>query len=329
MSAALLAGVLFATAAWADDGREAPAAPSGAPIRIELAPDVEVKQRPVALGDVARVSTRDAAVLRRLVALPLGQAPRAGDGVRLERNGLMRWIRARTGIDTRRIEWSGSSACDIRLAERDLPGEAVARQATEALRSALSQGGARVEVSVSRMPRDTRVPAGELELRARPVPKDAILSKRVSVWVDVWVDGRFARTVPVGFEVSVFGRAYVATQRQPAGEILEPSKLAVQEVEWSGRNALPIAATAMRNMRLRRPLEAGDAVTRAQVEPAPLVARGDWVTLRASQGLVVLESRVEALQDGLSGQTVRVKLPNASSAILARVTGPRMVEMQQ
>ena len=38
---------------------------------------------------------------------------------------------------------------------------------------------------------------------------------------------------------------------------------------------------------------------------------------------------MEVLQDGMSGQRVRVKLPNASSAIFARVTGRGTVEVRE
>jgi flagella basal body P-ring formation protein FlgA len=174
------------------------------------------------------------------------------------------------------------------------------------------------------------VPAGPIDIEVRPVPRDAVLSRRLTVWVEVWVDGSFVRAVPVGFDMRVFGPAYVATEMLPVGHLLAPSSLTVREVDWSGRTALPIDSQgAVDGLRLRRPLAAGDTVTRAHVEAAPLVARGDWATLRASQGVVALESRVEVLQDGMSGQSVRVKLPHASSAILARVTGRGTVEVRE
>jgi flagella basal body P-ring formation protein FlgA len=63
------------------------------------------------------------------------------------------------------------------------------------------------------------------------------------------------------------------------------------------------------------------------VTAAPLVTHGSVATLRAKTGPIVLESRVEVLQDGTQGQTVRVKMPKATGAVLARVTGPGQVEM--
>ncbi|HVI96828.1 MAG TPA: flagellar basal body P-ring formation chaperone FlgA, partial [Anaeromyxobacter sp.] len=110
------------------------------------------------------------------------------------------------------------------------------------------------------------------------------------------------------------------------GDALEPSSVEIREVEWSGRTAPP-ARPGSTALRARRPVAAGEPLTRAQVEAAPEVARGAAATLRARRGAVELESRVEILEDGFAGQSVHVRLPGASSAIAARVTGPGTVEV--
>ena len=59
------------------------------------------------------------------------------------------------------------------------------------------------------------------------------------------------------------------------------------------------------------------------------MARGSYATLHSTQGLISLESRVEVLQDGNRGQAIRVRLPNASSSIVANVVGPGAVEVRE
>ncbi|MNV36981.1 flagellar basal body P-ring biosynthesis protein FlgA [compost metagenome] len=80
--------------------------------------------------------------------------------------------------------------------------------------------------------------------------------------------------------------------------------------------------------RLRKPLKAGEVLTRAHLESMPAVVRGNWALLQARSGDVAVESRVEVLQDGREGQLVRVKVPGAKGEVLARVTGPGQVEVQ-
>lgn len=300
-----------------------------APIRIELGAEVEVKQPRVKLGDVAKLAAADPATLQRLADLSLGQAPAAGHAFRLERERLSRWIRAQTGIGAELIEWAGPAVSDVRLSARLLSGDAIAECAIESVRARRSGTEMRIEPSVNQRPPDQAIPLGRLELRARPLPEADLLAKRLSLPVEIMVDGRLVRAVPVSLDLKAFGPAVVATQRQSAGEPLQTSAFEVREVEWSGRDLLPVQRARREALRLRRPVEPGTLLTRAHVEPAPVVAQGDWATLHVRQGLLDLERRVEVLQDGRAGERVRVKLKTAGPAILARVTGPGTVEVVQ
>lgn len=59
------------------------------------------------------------------------------------------------------------------------------------------------------------------------------------------------------------------------------------------------------------------------------VIRDDWVTLRVRSGLVVVESKVLALQTGGIGQYVRVKKTNVVGSLLAQVVGKNVVEITE
>ncbi|PCE23724.1 flagella basal body P-ring formation protein FlgA [Paraburkholderia acidicola] len=317
----------------------ASAAPLPDAVAIDLQPQVEVHDVQVTLGDVARIRARDPQLQAELIGLPLGRAPLAGERVRLRRDVLQRWIVARTDIDPQQIDWSDTAYSEIRLATQMLSGDRIVHCASDDLSAWLSRSDAQVRVDVVAVPADVPVPPGVLTLKARqrsPRASDAaLLAKRMSVWVDVLVNGALVRTVPVDFDVNARAPAYVATRELTTGSTLAPDSLAVREVELSGRAALPLRPTddagtggdTLNKLRLRRPLVAGDALSRSDVERVPVVTRGEWAMLNDSQGSLQLESRVEVLEDGLTGQTIRVRLPNASSSIAARVVGPGKLEM--
>jgi flagella basal body P-ring formation protein FlgA len=65
------------------------------------------------------------------------------------------------------------------------------------------------------------------------------------------------------------------------------------------------------------------------MESVPAVNRGDWALLRLYAGAVVVEARVEVMQDGRPGQMVRVRMPAAGGSVLAKVAAPGMLEMTQ
>jgi flagella basal body P-ring formation protein FlgA len=265
-------------------------APGHEPLRIELRPELEVNGPQVLLGDVAVLTTLDLPLLQRLMVLPLGPAPRTGTSTRLERGSLVRWIWARTGLRPEQIAWSGPDAAVVRAAVRRVTGEEIAGRARDALDHAIGALGLEASVGEPLVPNDQDVPAGEVELRARSVPRAALLSGRPSVWVDVWVDGRFARTVPVRFEVALGGTPAAGTS--------------------------PRVRTA--------PVPAAPAPVKA----SPAVTRGSTASLRSVAGRIAVESRVEVLEDGHPGEVVRVQLPGADAPVLARVVAPRAVEVE-
>lgn len=295
------------------------------PVRIELRAEVQIAGPMVRLGDVAVLDTLELPTLTRLAALPLGPAPRTGTVVRLERAPLSRWIQARAAVRPERIRWAGAEFTAVRLAESTVPGASILQTAREAITEAAERLGLRAELAAAQ-PQDVSVPAGAVELRPRSVPRAAVLSRHPSVWVDLWVEGRFVRTVPVSFDLTAYGPALVATDRRRPGDPLDRGAVEVREVPWSGGEPLPIAEVD-RPLRLRRPIEPGMTITRAHVEPAPLVRRGSFATLRASHGHVSIESKVEVLEDGRPGQTVRVRAASAEGAVLARVTGVGALEV--
>ena len=261
-------------------------AEAGPPITIALRPQARVAGPVVTLGDVAVLGASELEPLRRLVNLPLGRAPAAGESVAVQRDALAAWIRAKTGLADDAVRWSGPASTQLVAALRRVNGEEIAAAAEAALRARIH--GA--DLQLQSLPRDLEAPEGELRLRPRAI--DAIpLRSRMLVWVEVWVAERFVRAVAVPFQVM-------------AGNML-PS-------------LLDDAAAMQAPREQKLPL---------QVDTPAVVQRGQWASLRSGAGAVTLEARVEVLQDGRLGDSVRVRQPGAAGGVIARVTGPGQLEL--
>ena len=316
-------------------------------VSIELRPQVKLDQGSVRLGDIAFLTTRDLQMLRRLMALPLGPAPRPGSPALLDRDTIVRWVEARSGLQTvdsalrvqsSAIRWTGASETEIESAAQQLSGETMVSAARSALLNWLSQRSVRAEVEPVSTARDLLLPPGVPTLRVRPLANQAQPTRRMLVWVDAWVDGRFVRTTAVTFEVGAWAPVAVATTEVGRGATVDPVMLRgamqTREVDLTTvRQGTPVAAkadgdSADGRQRLRRPLRPGEVLTSAHLETTPAVMRGNWAHLQVRSGEVSVESRVEVLQDGREGQVVRVKVPGSSGEVLARVTGPGQVEVQ-
>ncbi|HSV47312.1 MAG TPA: flagella basal body P-ring formation protein FlgA [Ramlibacter sp.] len=292
-----MAAASFATAA------SHAAAPELAPgsILIELRPDALAKAEVALLGDVASIRTSDLDAIRRLVQLPIGRAPRPGEQALVSQHDLARWVRRQVALPHERLVWAGADTVRVRAAATQVRAASVETVAREALRQWLSPRTTRFHADVVSAAPEITVPAGQVELKARPLNGDEPRSRAV-VWVDVAVDGRFVRSVPVTFAVDVYREASVAPRRVEA-------------------NALPA----------QQPIQAAEPVTQAQANTRAMAAvvRGDWVQVTYRAGAVELEGRAQALQEGQLGQLVQVKTAGAAGSIAARVVDAGRVEAVQ
>lgn len=299
--------------------------------RINLPGHVQVGQSDVRLGDVASLASRDPVLLRRLMDLPLGRAPRAGQSFVLERDVLARWIRSHAGLEGEQITWQGAAFTDISLRSREIPGEDIVASAAKALRQQLGSQlpvGTRIELQPVAVPRDLAVADELVELTPRPMGAP-VPAPRMTVWVDIGAAAKVQRSVAVVFEVAVYGPVVVAARDIPAGASLLAADVQVREQNMAS------AAVSQKNpardfpdgQRLRRPIRAGETLTAAHTEAIPDVVRGSWALLESRQAGLNVQSRAEVLQDGRAGQMIQVKPVNATASLLVRVAGPGRVEM--
>lgn len=286
----------------------------------------------VTLGDVADVSGAAEGQVRKLRHLPLGRIAGASAPVRLEREQIARWICTRGGLCGPAVAWRGAEAVEVRLATRTVGRDSLVSTARAALEQALAPLGARIVVVEVRGQDKVELPRGRLDYAARSLPSGLVPAKRMQVWVDVLADGRFVRAVPVRFDVSARVPVWVARGPVAAGvrvtrEQVGPGEADLAEAGMAvirrgvGETAFPAGAWIV-----RQPLRDGQALTRKNSAPAPLVSRGEIATLRMQDMPIQMETRVEVLQDGFLGQAVKVRALQATGAIVATVAGPGLLE---
>lgn len=297
--------------------------------RIELRPEVVVQQRQVLLGDVANVYTNDLATIQRLVALPLGQAPRTGEDATVQREAIARWVRVRLGMGAEQLAWRGAAETHLRTLAREVPAATIERAGRVALGQWLAERSTRYELEALGPSRDVTLPAGKLELSARPLALNGEPTSRMVVWLDAHVDGVFAKSIPVSFAVQAYRDAWVAAAPVAEGASLTPGLVEKREVDIQHRGiaAMPATNSAFApGLRTKRALKAGEPLTTHNAAPAPAVARGDWVNMHLKSGGVDLDERAQVLQDGQLGQVVKVKSAAGPAPVAARVVAPGHVE---
>jgi flagella basal body P-ring formation protein FlgA len=312
-------------------------APAGAhaAVHIELAAQRAIGSGEVRLGDIAQVAGADEAEVARIRSLPLGTDLIGARQV--DRSALARFVRARTGLGAEDIAWSGATAVRLQNDLVTVPQERLVDVAQASLSGALARLKGRVVLKASAADAALALPRGEVRFQPRPLPADFVPTRHMVVWVDVTENGRFVRAVPVGFEVSVLVTGWAARRQLVAGsqvtlDAVEPRDVDLTSTYVAGevvRRTDDTFRAPGEALMLRDGLRPGEVLTWRNAVPVPLVARGVPATLRLHGQAIDIESRVQVMDDGFMGQTVRVKAIGATGAILAKVTGPGVLEAQQ
>lgn len=228
---------------------------AAASVHVELLSSAAVSARTVTLGQIAHITSDDLSVIRRLVALPLGNAPEPDAPVSLDREALARWIRMRAGLAMRDIEWSGEDRVQIHRLHARVQPDLVTQVAQSALTGWLRERSERFELHAVTDPRVLRVAGDGSRLSVRPIAYDQP-ARRMQLWVEVWNGAELVRSIPVIFDVKTFANANdveprlavrrgdMATLRVINGAISLERRVEVLQDAWLGQSVRVRAAPA-------------------------------------------------------------------------------------
>jgi flagella basal body P-ring formation protein FlgA len=308
-------------------------ASSGAPCLAETA-SVRLKQQAelstatYALGDISEIASADARLERRLAATPVGKTPRIGYAETVQRRTIADLIERGDPQLRAAIRWEGAEAVTVRGRGQKVSVDALLRAAVGALYAAVGNAVPHLEVDLLSNLENIHVPAGALRITPRIQPHPA-LSKRMCVWLDLQVDGKDYRTVPVWFAVKAFQPALVARVPLRAGDAPRLQDFATETLDVTTFGSAPLARDApLDAVRLRKPLDAGMPLLAAHVEERPPVARNQPVEVRVTLGSIQIEIAGVALSDARLGEVVKVRNPASNDSFPATVIADGKVLIQ-
>lgn len=198
----------------------------------------------------------------------------------------------------------------------------------EFLASRLSELPGRVDVRFSRANRsDLALPAESHQFdihAASPVQPGLVTLEAKAHSADGAV-----RAIPLVVEVAVMRDVVVARRPINRGRMIESADLAVQERRFTEASDIGLTQTdAAVGQRARDFIPAGAMVAAASIEAAPVVERGDAVTIWIRRGGVVVKASGRAQQAGGLGDVIAVRRDGTKrkqDLVEAVVTGPGTV----
>lgn len=214
-------------------------------------------------------------------------------------------------------------------ATQTLPADDIRREVERALGERLREAGSGARIVAIEAVRDQSLPPGRAKIEVGEIagrwPR-----ARAGVPVRLTVDGRPVRTVTVWVGMRDARRVPVYADASNAGAAGETLRLVEGDVDMTCCSGAPIAgADAVRGLRLRRSVRAGQPAMASDFERMPDVIERQQVRIEVVRGAVRLTTVGTALADGDIGQIVRVRADGSDSAVAARVIDKQKVILDE
>lgn len=295
---------------------------------VFLRSSVQVQKQTLTLGDVASLEG-PADSVARLASLPIGHAPVTNAVREIGREELQRWIDT-AAQDLGPVTWRGNTAVRVTRKVTSLDQNALTQAAIGAVVEVLRMRYQKFDVEAAGSPLPVQIASAQYQIRPRPVELPEEVPARLVVWIELWHEKRLYRAVPVALNVRAFAPVLRVNADLPAGASLAAADVSVEERDVAALNGAywPVEAS-LHAVRTKHAISAGSILLRPQLQALPDVERGDQVALRVRSGTVMIETTAEAMQDGWTNRSVRVKPAQGTDAVLARVVRSGLVEIQE
>lgn len=205
------------------------------------------------------------------------------------------------------------------------PAERLADAALAFASAEAEKLGGEHHFKVAQPPRVPLTRPGKLTFEPSHLSKREPLG-RFFVVVALQVDGEKVGMARVDLEGS-----WVGTVLRAKGDLARKSELAAGQVEPSPFEGVPPegALTELpEGQRLMRSVASGKILTRADLEPIPLIQSGDTVRLTATHEALTISVDTTARSRAGLGDRVRLEAPGARRSVTAIVTGPGEARLQ-
>ncbi|MBP1764266.1 MAG: flagella basal body P-ring formation protein FlgA [Firmicutes bacterium] len=274
----------------------------------------------ILFGELADIQGADADRVALLRNLKLGPAPLPGGRLVWTSQMLANRLLA-SGVDLSGIDWQTVPAVTMVAASQPVAAEQLATVAAAAIRQRLgpvADSGDIVICPVNEAA-DLLVAPGQVELSAT-LPQGVRYTAPTIVVIRAAVQDHAPVTVTLAYDIQSFRSILVAARDIGAHELITADAVRLERLEVGHLSGGYLTDPAeVIGSAARRPLAPGAVVAKNILEKPLLIRQGATVTIVAKTGLLEVTAMGEALQDGKSGQLIRVRNLQSRKIILAQV----------
>ena len=309
-----VAGVLQpATVSLADSRAAAPAS------ALSLVPAVQVDSRGVFLDQVLTVVPE-----RDLPHVRVACAPAFGEGLTLTRDAVAAVLRdAVPSLDG--LEWSGPETVQVSRRTRFLDEHELRLLLTAAAQAHLDDDSGELELRLARAWTPLLVPDEALRVLILDLPRGG-LRPNILLRFDLLAGEERLGGWQLSVQANLWSDLPVARAALQRGQRLVEADVALERVDvLTLRDPLSPDALANEHLELAQFVRAGQPILARAVRVRPVIRRGGMVEGLIADGLMVISLKVEALEDAVPGQILRVRNPRTRREFRAQVQDEQTV----
>lgn len=280
----------------------------------------------ILLGDIASFTPENDERINRLRNIEISSSPSPGINYRINKSLLIYRIGPYIAHE-KDIRIQVPQALYVRREAQAMDSARLERIFKDFIKSHSPWPAEKIQFETVHTPETVMLPEGELDWDIREKRHHDFIGN-VSLNLILYVDGKHVRTVPLSGKISVTQKVVKAAVRMNKGDVISESDLAfvTEHSDRLCKNAM-IRISDVIGKRAVRSIRAGQTILSDMIEIPPMVKKGNRVLIKAENEEIKITAAGKVLEDGRSGEQVKVVNINSGKEILATVTGPGIVEV--
>jgi flagella basal body P-ring formation protein FlgA len=295
--------------------------PTEKPWGLALLGAAEVNGEGVFLDQMVARVPADGEPVPRLLVVP---APAAGQVAVYSRADLQAWLRA-YAPDWVTSQWSGAQRLYVRRRTRALDEVEMREMMTEVLQRESVKERGELELRFSRPWTAVQVPDEPLTLRVVDMPATGP-GANFMVRYELWCGTERVGQWQLAMSAKVWRDLPVAQAPLKRGQTLDSVAVALERRDILAlRDAPGVFDLGDPTLELAHNVAAGQPILARSVRARPVVVRGQVVEAQVRDGTLTIAMKVEALEDGVVGQSVRVRNTRTRRNFVGKVQDEQVI----
>jgi len=298
---------------------EEPAAPvANAPAPLQLRPAVQVDGTGIFLAQVLAASPE-------LPVVRLCDAPAFGKLAILKRADVADLAQA-AGLDLPLTNWTGPETMRIGRRVRPLAEQEMVQLLGSVLQKQFVKDQGDLELRLSRPWTTASIPDEPVTLKVLDLPTTGVAPSFIVRFELETAHGEHIGPWQVALQAKVWRQVWVAGSVLKRGQLLRGADLNREKRDMLVcREPLADFSPSDPSLEFYESVQAGTPIFARVVRPRAIVHRGQSLAAMVQDGALMITLKVEALEDGIAGQLIRVRNPLSRRDLQGKVLDPENV----